>query len=106
MPHYSQTYSALKDQVAKCNFNSEQLTVINRLMRGCWKLRSGDLCSQALQYALPDDFEVVPNTNIVYKDFKGNERHPLIVKRKDEPLPEPSELDQKLKEALETGEIS
>ncbi len=111
MPHYSETFTALKPLVEKQNFSGEQLTIINKLMRGCWKLRQAKLCSTALSYAIPDDFEIVENTNITKEStYNGVTKtyHPVIVKRKDEELPkdENAELDEATKEAMKTGEIA
>ena len=107
MPHYSGQFAELKPLVETGNFTPEQLTIVNRLMRGCWKLRTAQLCTNALEYALPDAFEVVQDTDHPIEGMNGKTWYKTFIIEKGGSIPksENDELNEQTKKAIETGVI-
>ncbi len=104
MPHYSGQFQDLKPLIEKQNFSSEQLTAINKLMRGCWKLRTAALCSAALGYALPDKFSIVEDKENPIEGYNGKTFFKTYVLKEGEKIPA-QEANEELEKSKESGEI-
>lgn len=94
----------MKPLIEKQNFTSEQLTAINRLMRGCWKLRTAALCTAALGYAIPDNFKVVEDTEHPQEGYNGKTFFRTYILKEGEKIPA-QEANEELEKVKEAGEI-
>jgi hypothetical protein len=111
---YDITAAKLKPLVEKQNFTSDQLTVINRMLRGCWALRSGDLCTKFLTLMIDEKFKIVEDElNPIEFDTKYGKKtfYPQYVLDENEtlddkrPKKEADPTDEKIKAAMEKGII-
>ena len=101
---YHQAAEFLKDEVKGHDFSSEQLTAINKLMRGCWKLRTAALCSAALGYALPEGFSIVEDKENPIEGYNGKTFFKTYVLKEGEKIPS-QESNEELEKVKEEGKI-